>query len=37
VFRAFTLREMLEKEELLIPFPTSLPLDDSGKYFPTTS
>lgn len=34
VFRASTLWEMLEKEELCIPFPTSLPLDDSGKTFP---
>jgi hypothetical protein len=34
VFRASTLEEMLEKEELHILFPTSLPLDDSGKTFP---
>jgi hypothetical protein len=25
---------MLEKEELHIPFPTSLPLDDRGEIFP---
>jgi hypothetical protein len=37
VFRASTLWEMLEKEELHIPFPTSLPLDDSGETFPCTS
>jgi hypothetical protein len=34
VFRASTLGEMLENEELHIPFPTSLPLDDSGEAFP---
>jgi hypothetical protein len=34
VFRASTLGKMLENEELRIPFPTSLPLDDSGETFP---
>jgi hypothetical protein len=34
VFRAYTLGEILEKEELHIPYPTSLPLDDSGETFP---
>jgi hypothetical protein len=34
VFWASTLGEMLEKEELHIPFLTSLPLDDSGETFP---
>jgi hypothetical protein len=34
VFRASTLGGMLEKEELHIPFPASLPLDDSGETFP---
>jgi hypothetical protein len=34
VFRASTLWEMLEKEELRIPFPTFLLLDDSGETFP---
>jgi hypothetical protein len=34
VFTASTLGEMLENEELYIPFQTSLPLDDSGKTFP---
>jgi hypothetical protein len=32
--RASTLGEMSENEELHIPFPTSLPLDDSGEIFP---
>jgi hypothetical protein len=34
VFRASTLGQMLEKEELHIPFPPCLPLDDSGEKFP---
>jgi hypothetical protein len=34
VFRASTLGKILEKEELHIPFPTSLPLDDSVETFP---
>jgi hypothetical protein len=34
VFRASTFGKKLEKEELHIPFPTSLPLDDSGGTFP---
>jgi hypothetical protein len=34
VVRTSTLGEMLEKEELHIPIPTSLPLDDSGETFP---
>jgi hypothetical protein len=34
VFRASTLAKMREKEELNSPFPTSLPLDDSGETFP---
>jgi hypothetical protein len=34
VFRASTLGQMLEKEKLHIPFPTSLQLDDSSKKFP---
>jgi hypothetical protein len=34
VFRASTLGQMLEKEELHIPFPTSLPMDDSDETFP---
>jgi hypothetical protein len=34
VLRASTLGQMLEKEELHIPFPTSLPLDDSSETFP---
>jgi hypothetical protein len=34
VFRASTLGEMLEKEELHIPFLTSLPLNDSDETFP---
>jgi hypothetical protein len=34
VFRASTLEEMLQKEELHIPLPASLPLDDSGETFP---
>jgi hypothetical protein len=33
VFRASTLGEMLETEELHIQFPPSLPLDESGKKF----
>jgi hypothetical protein len=34
VFRASTFGQILEKEELHIPFPTFLPLDDSGETFP---
>jgi hypothetical protein len=34
VFRASTLWELLEKEELHIPFPATLPLDDNGETFP---
>jgi hypothetical protein len=34
VFRASTLGDKLEKEELHIQFSTSLPLDDSGETFP---
>jgi hypothetical protein len=34
VSRASTLGQMLEKEELHILFPISLPLDDSSETFP---
>jgi hypothetical protein len=34
VFKACTLGEMLEEEELHISFPTSRSLDDSGEAFP---
>jgi hypothetical protein len=34
VLRASTLGNMPEKEELHVPFPTSVPLDDRGKTFP---
>jgi hypothetical protein len=34
VFRASTLGQTLDKQELHIPFSTSLPLDESGKTFP---
>jgi hypothetical protein len=34
VFRASTLEEMLENDELQIPFQTSLPLEVSSETFP---
>jgi hypothetical protein len=35
VYRGSTLGEMLDKKELRITFPTSLPLDGSGETLPS--